>query len=163
MAAGDAEDLASVATRAEERLTALESAVFKEREEVKKKMFFLLAAELIETPPLSLLFLRPLSLSLFSTRNASKHPPFLSNQNTPLPLLSINKQLRARVAELEAELEKLRYRTERLGCSLREGDAAARRALEEVKGDRGLRSRLGRVLFGKYYLEEGEEEEAEGK
>lgn len=40
MAAGDAEDLASVATRAEERLKALESAVFKEREEVQKKKSF---------------------------------------------------------------------------------------------------------------------------
>ena len=35
-AADDPEDLASVATRAEERLTTLESAVFNEREEVKR-------------------------------------------------------------------------------------------------------------------------------
>ena len=37
MAAGDPEDLASIATRAEERLETLESAVFKEREEVKER------------------------------------------------------------------------------------------------------------------------------
>ena len=36
MAAGDPEDLASVAARAEERLKTLEVAVFKEREEVNQ-------------------------------------------------------------------------------------------------------------------------------
>ena len=63
------------------------------------------------------------------------------------------------MAELEAEVDKLNYRVGCLGSSLREGTAAARRALEEVKkgSDNGLRLRLGRILFGKYFLEDAEE------
>lgn len=84
----------------------------------------------------------------------------------PPPHHHHSQQLKARVSELEAELEKLRYRADCLGRSLKEGHAAARRALEEVDkegGDREggkLRSRLGRILFGKYYYEGGEGEGA---
>ena len=108
-----------------------------------------------------------LSCFLTASKHLSSPPPPThtqpSQQPTPLLLLLLlpPSQLKARVSELEAELEKLHYRVERLGCSLREGDAAARRALEEVGNgggegrEGGLRSRLGRVLFGKYYYEEG--------
>lgn len=64
------------------------------------------------------------------------------------------KELKAKVAELESEVEQLQFRVERLGSSLRESAAAARRALDEVKSDQSLRRRLGRILFGKYFYKE---------
>jgi len=98
------------------------------------------------------LFGTPWLCSLLLVSQLTRFIPPLSS-----PQLTASSKLKAKVAELEAETEKLRYRVERLGCSLKERRAAARAALEELEGDRGLRSRLGRVLFGKYYYEEGEE------
>lgn len=160
MASREADDLASVANRAEERLKALESTVFKEREEVKRERVDEKTRERRR---------RALSLLAIEHRRPlrPRPRPFLLFRSLPhslaaasLSSLHFTTQLRAKLAELEAENAKLRYRVERLGAALKEGTTAAKKALEEAGesrgGDQGLRSRLGRILFGKYFIEEQE-------